>query len=95
MILADFLQSIHDGHEPDEAPLVRALWHDRRGDWDRAHSLAQDVHTPDGSRVHAYLHRREGDLGNAGYWYRRAGVPEVTVPLDEEWTSLARELLAS
>lgn len=94
MTLAHFLQSITDGHEPDEAPLIRALWHDRRGDWDRAHSLAQDVHTADGSRVHAYLHRREGDLGNAGYWYRRAGVPEVAGPLDEEWTSLVRELLA-
>ena len=95
MTLPQFLQSITDGTEPDAAPLIRALWHDRRGDWDRAHSLAQDVHTTDGSRVHAYLHRREGDLGNAAYWYRRAGVPVVSAPLDEEWTSLVRELLAS
>ncbi len=93
MTLALFLQSIDDGREPDGPPLIRALWHDRRGNWDRAHSLAQDVHTADGSRVHAYLHRREGDPGNAGYGYRRAGVSEVSGPLDEEWTSLVRELL--
>ena len=55
--------------------LVRALWHDATGDWDGAHRVAQDVETPEGAWVHAYLHRKEGDIGNAGYWYRRAGKP--------------------
>lgn len=94
MNLDHFLQSVHDDTEPDAAPLIRALWHDKRGHWDRAHALAQDVHTPDGSRVHAYLHRREGDVGNAGYWYRQAGVPAQHGSLDDEWAGLVRDLLA-
>src|SRR5947207_3353376 len=49
-----------------------ALWWDARGDWEKAHQVAQDVAGRDGAWVHAYLHRKEGDLGNAGYWYRQA-----------------------
>jgi len=79
---------------PDSAPaLVRALWHDATGNWDAAHEVAQDVETPEGAWVHAYLHRKEGDLGNAGYWYRRAGKPATTGPLDEEWEAIAAALL--
>jgi hypothetical protein len=70
-------------------PLVRALWFDAIDDWERAHAVAQDVHTRDGSWLHAYLHRKEGDLANAGYWYRRAGRPVERGPLDEEWLTLA------
>src|ERR1700733_15799160 len=50
-----------------------ALWWDAKGDWERAHGIAQDVAGADGAWVHAYLHRKEGDAGNAGYWYRQAG----------------------
>jgi hypothetical protein len=50
-----------------------ALWWDAKGDWEKAHGIAQDVARADGAWVHAYLHRKEGDLGNAGYWYQRAG----------------------
>ncbi len=57
------------------SPLLRALWWDAKGNWHRAHEIAQDVETPQGAWVHAYLHRREGDAGNAAYWYRRAGKP--------------------
>ena len=53
--------------------VLLALWWDARGDWKRAHEIAQDVSDADGAWVHAYLHRKEGDLGNAAYWYRRAG----------------------
>lgn len=74
-------------------PLLRALWHDARGDWDRAHALAQDLETPDAALVHAYLHRKEGDLENARYWYSRAGRRPATVSLDEEWTAIAAHLL--
>ena len=75
---------------------VQALWHDARGDWEGAHGCAQDDHSADGSWVHAYLHRKEGDLGNAGYWYSRAGrkMPAAAVTLDAEWADLARVLLA-
>ena len=59
-----------------------------------AHDIAQDVESSDGSWVHAYLHRVEGDLGNAGYWYRRANKPVKTSDnLDEEWTEISRTLL--
>jgi hypothetical protein len=74
-------------------PLVRALWHDATGDWDQAHNLAQDVDTAEGAWVHAYLHRKEGDPGNAGYWYRRAGQPPASGPLDAEWRAIATVLL--
>lgn len=74
--------------------LEQALWHDARGDWDAAHGCAQDVHDRDGSWVHAYLHRKEGDLGNAGYWYARAGrpTPAPGVTLEAEWAQIARAL---
>lgn len=75
------------------APIL-ALWHDGRGDWDAAHRVAQDIESDDGAWIHAYLHRKEGDLGNAGYWYRRARRAIATTPLDQEWAELARELLA-
>jgi hypothetical protein len=75
-------------------PAVVALWHDARGDWDAAHRVAQDVDTPDGSWVHAYLHRKEGDLSNAAYWYRRAARPIATGPLEDEWTAIVTALLA-
>jgi hypothetical protein len=73
---------------------LAALWWDARGDWDKAHTEAQKDAGPMGCAVHAYLHRVEGDLSNAGYWYNRAGRSPVTDPLVVEWESLARELLA-
>lgn len=75
-------------------PLLEALWHERRGDWDLAHRIAQDVEGGDGAWVHAYLHRREGDAGNAAYWYRRADRAPARGPLDEEWREIAGTLLA-
>lgn len=76
-------------------PVLVALWHDARGDWDAAHTVAQDVADPDGAWVHAYLHRKEGDLGNATYWYRRAGRPVATGSLQDEWHQIVATLLAA
>lgn len=77
------------------SPALQALWWVRRGDWARAHECVQ---AHEGERdcdsVHAHLHRQEGDLANAGYWYRRAGRPVSQQPLDAEWAALAAELLA-
>ena len=90
----DFKKSLEDKNPPsDLSPLLKALWHDGRGDWHSAHELAQDVHTRDGSWIHAYLHRKEGDLGNASYWYSRAGKSMPTLSLEAEWESISRELL--
>jgi hypothetical protein len=74
---------------------ILALWHDARGDWDAAHRVAQDIDGSDGAWIHAYLHRKEGDLGNAGYWYRRAGRAVASGSLDDEWTAIASALLTS
>lgn len=75
-------------------PPLRALWHDARGDWTRAHDTVQDDESPAGAWVHAYLHRKEGDAGNARYWYDRAGQPACRATLDEEWQAIAHALLA-
>jgi hypothetical protein len=73
--------------------VLLALWWDGRGDWERAHEIAQDVPGKDGAWVHAYLHRKEGDLANAGYWYRRAGRSVATGDLRQEWEAMVSELL--
>jgi hypothetical protein len=75
------------------APLLEALWHDGRGNWKRAHEIAQEIESPDAAWVHAYLHRKEGDLSNASYWYRRAGRQVATDSLDAEWEALVGALL--
>mgnify|MGYP001125492665 CR=1 FL=1 len=67
---------------------IQALETVRDGDWDRAHRIVQEINTPEAAWIHAYLHRVEGDLGNAAYWYRRAGRPECTSPLEEEWQEI-------
>ena len=72
-----------------------ALWWDAHGNWERAHEVAQDVEGSHGAWVHAYLHRKEGDLGNAGYWYRRAGRQPATGALELEWSYLVETLLDS
>lgn len=72
---------------------LQTLWWEAKGDWKRAHECAQSDESTDGAIVHAYLHRVEGDLSNAGYWYRRAGRPAFTGTLAEEWTALAAAFL--
>ena len=76
---------------PGLPPLAQALWWEARGDWHRAHEIAQEIDTADAALVHAYLHRREGDAGNAAYWYRRAGQPRRQGSLDEERNTLIAE----
>jgi hypothetical protein len=73
---------------------LRALAEDARGDWEAAHAAAQAGEDAASAWVHAYLHRKEGDLANAGYWYGRAGRVKPAATLDEEWLAIARHLLA-
>ena len=93
MTLDEFRATLGSTAPPHFPPLLIALWHDARGDWDEAHRLAQDVNTPDGAWVHAYLHRREGDADNARYWYQRAGRPEASGTSEAEWTRIVQHLL--
>lgn len=76
------------------APLA-ALWWAAKGNWDEAHRIVQDEPTADAAWVHAYLHRLEGDLGNAGYWYRRAAKPVAGGSLESEWEQIASTLVGS
>ena len=98
MSFAEFQQSIaRDAAPPaDASGALQALWHEARGDWDRAHTCAQADAGRAGAWVHAYLHRKEGDVGNAGYWYSRARqpMPAENVTLTDEWAKIARALLA-
>ena len=73
---------------------LQALWWEAKGDWQRAHQCAQQQPDPDGAWAHAYLHRVEGDLGNAGGWYGRAGRPVSAASLEEEWETIARALVS-
>ena len=93
MDLAEF-KTLSDPSALDLA--LQALWHDLQGNWDRAHDVAQEAHSRTGDWVHAYLHRKEGDVGNAGYWYARARRTPVaaSVSLESERDAIIVELLA-
>jgi hypothetical protein len=77
-----------------DAPLA-ALWWAAKGDWNQAHKIVQDEDTADAAWVHAYLHRVEGDLSNAAYWYRKAEKPEASGSLEAEWAGIASALLGN
>ncbi|MCL4859946.1 MAG: hypothetical protein KJZ93_11095 [Caldilineaceae bacterium] len=96
MDLASFTASLTQPKPPADLSLaLQALWQDRHGDWAAAHKLCQSREgEPTCDWVHAYLHRKEGDLANAGYWYRRAGKPMTDESLEAEWQAIAQALLA-
>jgi len=73
--------------------LLHALWLDAHGDWSVAHALVDELETPDGCWVHAYLHRKNGEASNAAYWYPKAAKPAFTGSPDDEWTTLATHFL--
>lgn len=94
MDLQTFKNSIDGDAPPDGLDLaLQALWQDAKGNWDEAHKLAQAQEDATGAWVHAYLHRVEGDLPNAGYWYKRADKPECASALAEEWDEIVAALL--
>jgi hypothetical protein len=94
MIVTDFRSSLSGSSPlPGVAPPLAALWWAGKGDWNKAHAIVQDESGSDAAWVHAYLHRVEGDLGNAGYWYRQARKPVSTGALEAEWEAIVSVLL--
>ena len=94
MTLAEFNASLKSAApSPVLAAPVQSLWWAAKGDWDKAHGMVMKDDSREAAWVHAYLHRVEGDLPNAGYWYRTAGKPVASGTLDSEWTAIASALL--
>ena len=91
----EFMESLNQDICPSGlAPCLRALWYDAKGEWDKAHEIVQQGEDVKSARIHAYLHRKEGDDGNARYWHRRAGsVFPGQMSMEEEWNSLLREIV--
>lgn len=96
MTLEEFQTSADTEPQPPQglSPELQALWHTRADHWGEAHNIAQEIHTPTGSWIHALLHLIEGDVGNAGYWFRKAGQPSrSTDAVDALWREIAVQLL--
>jgi hypothetical protein len=94
MTYEEFAASLGRPEPPEELPVpLQGLWLVANGDWGAAHNLVQDDPSDEAAWVHAHLHRIEGDIGNAGYWYNRSGRPPTNVPFEKERESIARALL--
>lgn len=78
---------------PELPPILKALWYDGKGNWHEAHQIAQDIPSKEGSLIHAYLHRKEGDFSNARYWYQQAGRTMPSYAVDKEWEELVKYFL--
>ncbi|MFZ0312939.1 MAG: hypothetical protein WAL85_09550 [Candidatus Korobacteraceae bacterium] len=95
MTLQQFRDSLVRDEPPRELnPALAGLWWDAKGDWNRAHDAAQQDEGPAGAWVHAYLHRKEGDSSNAGYWYKRADKTPPQSSLEQEWLDITESLLS-
>lgn len=70
-----------------------AMWYDANGNWGKAHSMVDHLEDTTACWVHAYLHRKEGDIWNADYWYRRANKKRPAVSLEDEWDEIVKALL--
>ena len=94
MTLAQFRDCLTKPKPPAGlTPALSALWWAGKDEWDKAHRIVMDESGRDAAWVHAYLHRVEGDRGNAEYWYRQAKEPAGAGPLDKEWESIVGALL--
>ena len=94
MNYTEFIDSLKQDRCPERLdPCLQALWYDAKGDWNTAHEIVQAIDHARAARIHAYLHREEGDDWNARYWHRQAGTAFPTgVSLEDEWDGLVREL---
>ena len=94
MNINQFISSIGKNIPPDNlTTLLLALWWEKKGDWTQAHKITQEIHTKNAALVHAYLHRREGELSNANYWYQTAGESAFNGSMEEEWGKIVNCLI--
>ena len=91
MTFQEFDKSLSSSQPPSSfSPHLAALWYDGKGDWEKAHQVIQDIEDNSATWIHAYLHRKEGDISNADYWYRRTGKTRPSLSLDQEWKELVK-----
>ena len=94
MNFEEFQKSLGASSPPGDLPgYLQSLWYDAKGDWNRSHDIIQNIEDKTAAWIHAYLHRKEGDIGNAGYWYGRADKKRPNVGLHEEWETIVKALL--
>ena len=94
MNITDFKESLSADNPPaDISVYLKALWYEAKDQWDKAHQLIQDLPDKNASWIHAYLHRKEGDISNADYWYNKAGRKRLSISLPEEWELIANTFL--
>lgn len=93
MTLRDFKDSLLADTPPHLSIYLQALWYDAKSNWEKAHNLIQEVNDEKAAWIHAYLHRKEGDIGNADYWYRRARKSRPDISLNDEWENISNALL--
>ena len=94
MNFEEFRQTLSSSGPPaDLTGYLLSLWYDAKGDWERSHTIIQDMHDNKAAWIHAYLHRKEGDIGNADYWYRRARKKRPSVTLNDEWEEIVKEII--
>jgi len=94
MNFEEFRQTLSFDEPPGNmSAYLLSLWHDAKGDWERSHTIIQDINDTTAAWIHAYLHRKEGDIGNADYWYRRAGKTRPAVSLKEEQEEIIKAFL--
>lgn len=93
MTVEQFNKTLKNDSPPSVPNELTALWYDAKDNWDKAHKIVQNVSSEDAAWIHAYLHRKEGDRWNAGYWYNKAGKPMCNTTLEQEWEDIVEELL--
>jgi len=93
MTYSEFTESLNKHSAPEVNDLLKALWYDAKGDWEKAHDVISEKETKSHCMIHAYLHRKEGDIWNADYWYTRAGIKRKEWTLQEEWNDLVNQFL--
>lgn len=94
MELEIFQQALKSETPPEGINVyLEAMWYDAHGNWNKAHTLVDHLEDATASWVHAYLHRKEGDIWNADYWYRKAGRKRPDISLQQEWEQITKALL--